>query len=112
MWQDPTGGERGMLAVGRVSPSAVCYPRLMNLSERQTIPLLVLCGLLAIVVFAIDLNLPLGVAGAVPYIVLVLRSEEHTSELQSLMRISYAVFCFKKKHKQINQLLLYYYNRL
>src|SRR3546814_3527186 len=26
------------------------------------------------------------------------RSEEHTSELQSLMRISYAVFCFKKKH--------------
>src|SRR3546814_9294253 len=30
-------------------------------------------------------------------IVLVPRSEEHTSELQSLMRISYAVFCLKKK---------------
>src|SRR3546814_8205252 len=29
------------------------------------------------------------------------RSEEHTSELQSLMRISYAVFCLKKKNKQI-----------
>src|SRR3546814_10344711 len=28
----------------------------------------------------------------------ILRSEEHTSELQSLMRISYAVFCLKKKH--------------
>src|SRR3546814_5332685 len=28
------------------------------------------------------------------------RSEEHTSELQSLMRISYAVFCLKKKHIQ------------
>src|SRR3546814_4275977 len=28
----------------------------------------------------------------------VLRSEEHTSELQSLMRISYAVFCLTKKH--------------
>src|SRR3546814_4392305 len=28
-----------------------------------------------------------------------LRSEEHTSELQSLMRISYAVFCLKKKTK-------------
>src|SRR3546814_4982260 len=27
------------------------------------------------------------------------RSEEHTSELQSIMRISYAVFCLKKKHK-------------
>src|SRR3546814_12472392 len=30
------------------------------------------------------------------------RSEEHTSELQSLMRISYAVFCLKKKKKEIN----------
>src|SRR3546814_7219283 len=30
-----------------------------------------------------------------------LRSEEHTSELQSLMRISYAVFCLKKKKKKI-----------
>src|SRR3546814_1938459 len=29
------------------------------------------------------------------------RSEEHTSELQSLMRISYAVFCLKKKNKKI-----------
>src|SRR3546814_8229319 len=31
--------------------------------------------------------------------VAVARSEEHTSELQSLMRISYAVFCLKKKKK-------------
>src|SRR3546814_3160183 len=31
---------------------------------------------------------------------LLLRSEEHTSELQSLMRISYAVFCLKKKKTQ------------
>src|SRR3546814_3956626 len=30
------------------------------------------------------------------------RSEEHTSELQSLMRISYAVFCLKKKKKESN----------
>src|SRR3546814_1989859 len=30
------------------------------------------------------------------------RSEEHTSELQSLMRISYAVFCLKKKKKNTN----------
>src|SRR3546814_7595560 len=30
------------------------------------------------------------------------RSEEHTSELQSLMRISYAVFCLKKKKKNIH----------
>src|SRR3546814_10600434 len=31
------------------------------------------------------------------------RSEEHTSELQSLMRISYAVFCLKKKKNNKNQ---------
>src|SRR3546814_5830643 len=30
-----------------------------------------------------------------------IRSEEHTSELQSLMRISYPVFCLKKKHIQL-----------
>src|SRR3546814_6380216 len=41
------------------------------------------------------------------------RSEEHTSELQSLMRISYAVFCLKKKksttklHKYMTALVLY-----
>src|SRR3546814_3673553 len=32
------------------------------------------------------------------------RSEEHTSELQSLMRISYAVFCLKKKNKKIKNI--------
>src|SRR3546814_9293653 len=42
-------------------------------------------------------ELALGAAGIA---VLVIRSEEHTSELQSLMRISYAVFCLKKKKKK------------
>src|SRR3546814_8326528 len=35
-------------------------------------------------------------------VALVVRSEEHTSELQSLMRISYAVFCLKKKKQNTN----------
>src|SRR3546814_3100608 len=35
------------------------------------------------------------------------RSEEHTSELQSLMRISYAVFCLKKKKKITNTIQTY-----
>src|SRR3546814_2796342 len=35
----------------------------------------------------------------------LLRSEEHTSELQSLMRISYAVFCLTKKNRQQNETL-------
>src|SRR3546814_3204402 len=34
------------------------------------------------------------------------RSEEHTSELQSLMRISYAVFCLKKKTKNIRLIII------
>src|SRR3546814_9816836 len=38
---------------------------------------------------------PRGLGGGEPA-----RSEEHTSELQSLMRISYAVFCLKKKKKK------------
>src|SRR3546814_6474837 len=37
------------------------------------------------------------------------RSEEHTSELQSLMRISYAVFCLKKKKIKLTQLDNYNY---
>src|SRR3546814_6337653 len=35
-----------------------------------------------------------------PSLPVLVRSEEHTSELQSLMRISYAVFCLKKKKQQ------------
>src|SRR3546814_5243377 len=38
------------------------------------------------------------------------RSEEHTSELQSLMRISYAVFCLKKKKKERTQHIQKYHN--
>src|SRR3546814_996479 len=39
------------------------------------------------------------------------RSEEHTSELQSLMRISYAVFCLKKKNKPAEPRLHTHMNR-
>src|SRR3546814_3822807 len=44
---------------------------------------------------------PAGLLGLEPHLddrLVELRSEEHTSELQSLMRISYAVFCLKKKN--------------
>src|SRR3546814_1726900 len=40
------------------------------------------------------------------------RSEEHTSELQSLMRISYAVFCLKKKKQHLNEHTHYYIHSL
>src|SRR3546814_6351294 len=42
----------------------------------------------------VQLEMPIAVPGQRRH-----RSEEHTSELQSLMRISYAVFCLKKKKK-------------
>src|SRR3546814_6900407 len=46
-----------------------------------------------------DVSVSLAIGGA--YVAGIwTRSEEHTSELQSLMRISYAVFCLKKKKKQ------------
>src|SRR3546814_8228377 len=51
-----------------------------------------------------QLGLLTGLAFALFY---ATRSEEHTSELQSLMRISYAVFCLKKK-KHVNSVPLYY----
>src|SRR3546814_4658270 len=41
----------------------------------------------------------MGLPRAGPPLPIVPRSEEHTSELQSLMRISYAVFCLKKKQQ-------------
>src|SRR3546814_6711348 len=44
-----------------------------------------------------DIGFLYGTAFAVFYALFGVRSEEHTSELQSLMRISYAVFCLKKK---------------
>src|SRR3546814_9812093 len=47
---------------------------------------------------------PLFKIGAAKRILKQLRSEEHTSELQSLMRISYAVFCLKKKKTEIKHM--------
>src|SRR3546814_9832584 len=56
-----------------------------------------LCGLGAILLLRSRLSKARTLGGASPRLDVALRSEEHTSELQSLMRISYAVFCLKKK---------------
>src|SRR3546814_1086277 len=55
-------------------------------------------GLAEVAAGAAEVDAPAAVAGeAAEHHVAAARSEEHTSELQSLMRISYAVFCLKKK---------------
>src|SRR3546814_2719538 len=46
----------------------------------------------------------LKIARAIHAAILHERSEEHTSELQSLMRISYAVFCLKKKNQYLRHI--------
>src|SRR3546814_2633968 len=55
-----------------------------------TVPLIAAAALLSFAHGANDVANAIGPLAAI-------RSEEHTSELQSLMRISYAVFCLKKK---------------
>src|SRR3546814_9066869 len=54
----------------------------------------------AVVHFAGDIVVPESVAAPLSYYLSNTRSDEHTSELQSLMRNSYAVFSFKKKKKK------------
>src|SRR3546814_1094131 len=51
----------------------------------------------------IDLQMAAAAATPTGFLKGAFRSEEHTSELQSLMRISYAVFCLKKKTKRRKQ---------
>src|SRR3546814_6774873 len=64
-------------------------------SELMVVPCVAIGGI------TVDNCRPLVEAGADFLCVIAgVRSEEHTSELQSLMRISYAVFCLKKKKQQ------------
>src|SRR3546814_692951 len=49
-----------------------------------------------------NIDVGLSAANTQRYDNMIMRSEEHTSELQSLMRISYAVFCLKKKKQATN----------
>src|SRR3546814_7277930 len=97
------GGGRGHLAAGSAADRVRPDRRLRPALRRQLLaPAGVRCG-------ALRRRAAHGAGQGVPPTAggraspgLVNRSEEHTSELQSLMRISYAVFCLKKK-KTIQQ---------
>src|SRR3546814_6787863 len=75
-----------------------------GLAPMSPLALGVLIGVVTIAVLATGIPIAFGLGlVALGFLIAVDgRSEEHTSELQSLMRISYAVFCLKKK-KQIIQ---------
>src|SRR3546814_5066844 len=74
------------------------------LSEASLVAPYRLIGLAALSVdSAITLVTPLRIAAFTTFSAPSMRSEEHTSELQSLMRISYAVFCLKKKKTKVHE---------
>src|SRR3546814_80928 len=81
----PFGGHAVNLAA---ITAALCAGEDAHPDPRRRYWAAVVCGL-AYVVFGL-------LAGAITAFVAAVRSEEHTSELQSLMRISYVVFCLKK----------------
>src|SRR3546814_1149410 len=86
-----SGGEQQMLTVGR---ALMGNPSVILLDEPSE-------GLAPIMVQKIgELIGALRELGTTIVLAEQNRSEEHTSELQSLMRISYAVFCLKKKNKK------------
>src|SRR3546814_5248621 len=78
---EPVGGDHTRTLLG----SGAGYFPMFNRNKRS---------------ICLDLKSPDGLIAARRLIDGADRSEEHTSELQSLMRISYAVFCLKKKQKK------------
>src|SRR3546814_6415057 len=87
-----------------VCSSDLIPPKAREFVERPTAPMM------SVVIYYVVLLITVGIAvwkggqseRRAAYVALIasIRSEEHTSELQSLMRISYAVLCLKKKNKQ------------
>src|SRR3546814_8952947 len=76
-------------------PSGPCRSTMVSLLSRDRI----LPSLATWILLSLATQAKSPAARALRY---AIRSEEHTSELQSLMRISYAVFCLKKKKKHQN----------
>src|SRR3546814_2988652 len=86
--------------------SVTCRPSMVA----SKLPVMVKTSGLAVAVTVPPVELSVAPSGSAALSVRVTvvdsepRSEEHTSELQSLMRISYAVFCLKKKHQNDQEL--------
>src|SRR3546814_6340627 len=98
----------GAYAAAIAEPDALAAIQLTLLVAAIAVPLNIVFGIAAAwaiakfdfpgkTVLTSFIDPPFSVSPVVAGLIYVLRSEEHTSELQSLMRISYAVFCLKKK---------------
>src|SRR3546814_103900 len=105
----------GAMVLAFVALVALANGLLTGVGNLVGLPGLTFQGLLGMVFKPVMflLNIPWHEAGAAggffgekivlnEFVAYIDRSEEHTSELQSLMRISYAVFCLKKKKKENN----------
>src|SRR3546814_6759930 len=83
--------------IGRRKP--IVFASSIVMGAALTVPLF-LPSLQGMLIYAALIGIGYGAFMSVD---MALRSEEHTSELQSLMRISYAVFCLKQKNERGNQ---------
>src|SRR3546814_5140146 len=83
------------------NPELVDFTRRLKVAAVLAVPLLFLAmgaEMLGLGLFSPQVSAWVQLALTAP----IVRSEEHTSELQSLMRISYAVFCLKKKNTRMS----------
>src|SRR3546814_9413437 len=94
----PVAGEP---VIDKPGKGAFYNTELSDLIEKHGISQLIVCGVTTEV--CVHTTVREANDRGIDCLVLSDRSEEHTSELQSLMRISYAVFCLKKKKLQINK---------
>src|SRR3546814_9660193 len=110
-----TGGRPGMISAATAAVAVLVGPLVREHGVEYLFAATILMGLIQIVAGLLRLDLLMqfvsrsvitGFVNALA-ILIFLRSEEHTSELQSLMRISYAVFCLN--NKTVHQFSLFSY---
>src|SRR3546814_10488803 len=96
--------EKAAVAIAPLLPMGVAMASLALVCRRLIAPQAYIVGLLLLLAAhsAKGMWMPLRIDHH-GWQLAMLRSEEHTSELQSLMRISYAVFCLTKKNQSLKQ---------
>src|SRR3546814_1951542 len=99
-----TGTVYSVTVIGRKPPAAPYHVALIDLDEGPRLMSRVEGMAAEDVRIGMKVKARVAQEDETPILVFDPRSEEHTSELQSLMRISYAVFCLKKNNKKTIQI--------